>query len=104
MNHANTKEEVIEAFRVFDKESEYKSSLICISRATHLTWWSAQKITDRGQLTVSEFREILTELGEPMAPSEVSSVSVSILAKCTHFFIHVRSMNLYMKPVVVETL
>jgi len=37
MNHANTKEEVIEAFRVFDKESEYKPSLLWISRATHLT-------------------------------------------------------------------
>jgi calmodulin len=49
MNHANSKEEVIEAFRVFDKEN-------------------------KGSLSVPEFREILTELGEPMSPSEIDEL------------------------------
>jgi len=49
MNHANTKQEVIEAFRVFDKSNS-------------------------GHMTSAEFREVLTELGEPMTPSEIDEM------------------------------
>jgi len=49
MNHLNSKEEVIEAFRVFDKDG-------------------------KGTMSVSEFREILTELGEPMSPGEIDEM------------------------------
>ncbi|KAL6066178.1 Essential myosin light chain [Balamuthia mandrillaris] len=49
MNHLNTKEEVIESFRVFDKEG-------------------------RGSMSVAEFREILQELGEPMTPAEIDEM------------------------------
>jgi calmodulin len=49
MNHANTKQEVIEAFRVFDKSNS-------------------------GRMTSAEFREILSELGEPMTPAEIDEM------------------------------
>jgi len=49
MNHVNTKEEVIEAFRVFDKAQS-------------------------GNITSAEMKEILTELGDPMTPAEIDEM------------------------------
>jgi len=49
MNHVNTKEEVIEAFRIFDKQGT-------------------------GFISSHEFRELLTELGEPMTPAEIDEL------------------------------
>jgi len=49
MNHANTKDEVIEAFRVFDKNGE-------------------------GWISVDELRQVLNELGELMSDHEVEEL------------------------------
>jgi len=49
MNHSNTKEEVIESFRVFDT-------------------------TDKGYISTDELRQILNELGEYMDPNEIEEL------------------------------
>jgi calmodulin len=49
MNHINTREEVLEAFRVFDKDG-------------------------RGYVTTDELRQVLNELGEYMDPNEIEEL------------------------------
>eukprot|EP00012_Vannella_robusta_P004575 CAMPEP_0206204116 /NCGR_PEP_ID=MMETSP0166-20121206/13303_1 /ASSEMBLY_ACC=CAM_ASM_000260 /TAXON_ID=95228 /ORGANISM="Vannella robusta, Strain DIVA3 518/3/11/1/6" /LENGTH=77 /DNA_ID=CAMNT_0053623623 /DNA_START=18 /DNA_END=251 /DNA_ORIENTATION=+ len=49
MNHVNTKEEVVEAFRVFDKDGQ-------------------------GYITANEFRTILNDLGEFMDANEIEDL------------------------------
>lgn len=49
MNHVNTREEVMEAFRVFDK-------------------------SNAGSISSSEFRQVLQELGEPLPANEIDEI------------------------------
>ena len=73
MNHVNTKEEVIEAFRVFDKQGRPKEGFWrCF---THFI-----SLSGTGVISVDELRQILSELGDPMDPNEVCFVSLWLLA------------------------
>jgi hypothetical protein len=69
MNHVNTKEEVIEAFRIFDKQSTLRPHPIDAANRKFDTL--SFHLLGTGYISSHEFRELLTELGEPMTPAEV---------------------------------